>query len=126
LDLEVYPELTDTENINLEYTSYLKFSPKAANQILMNSGISNNRTSIGSFTKGEKYLLNLEAFSNLLSQSSQSFATNYSIRIGSYEFETDGTYSITDIFKNINDNVWECDSSVSESEFKNKKIGIFI
>ena len=91
LELEVYPELDPVTIADDSYNghSYLKFSAQVVNQVLMNSGLNNNRTSIGSFTKGEKYVFSLEAYSAL---STSAVATNYEIIISEYDFQ-DSVYT---------------------------------
>ena len=128
LEIEVYPELTADNFENYNGHSYLKFSPKANGQVLMNSGLNNNRTTIGSFTKGEKYIFSLEAYSKLSSMSS---ATNYNIIIAEYDFEN-SKYSYNKkedhyLFeKNEDDGYYYCKYSIPEKDYKTAKIGIFI
>jgi hypothetical protein len=91
LELEVYPELTSENFANYDGHSYLKFSPEKSGQVLMNSGLNNNRTSIGSFTKGDKYIFSLEAYYNLPTKNSEgkyesTIAGNYDIIIAEYDF----------------------------------------
>ena len=125
LELEVYPELTN-ENFN-EYDghSYLKFIPTGTGQVLMNSGIQNNRLTIGEFVEGEKYVLNLEAYTNLTNKTKWS----PTVRICEYEF-ADGKYTYkagSDLFvRDSANNIFVCQYSLTEEQFKNTKIGIFI
>ena len=64
LGVKAIPELTKSNFDNYIGHSYLKFVPQVSKQVLMNSGLTSNRTSIGGFTKGEKYKFSIQAYSN--------------------------------------------------------------
>jgi hypothetical protein len=55
--VKVYPELTGI-SVDSDWNghSYLKFTPNQSEQVLMNSGIVSNRTSIGEFKEGDIYV----------------------------------------------------------------------
>lgn len=57
LDLVSVPDLRDVKEYteDQEFTSYLKFG-QASNNVLYNSGIIDNRSKIGGFVQGEKYV----------------------------------------------------------------------
>jgi hypothetical protein len=41
---------------------YLKFTPKGANQTLVNEGINSNKLDVKEFVKGEQFYLNLDIY----------------------------------------------------------------
>lgn len=121
--------------------SYLEFIPTIANQVTMNTGIQNNRTTIKKFTIGEKYILNLIAYKNLASLTRTSY-NDVTLQIFEYELNN-GIYSckkkngssdlhlfnitrVDTTSNTVGKCMCTCNYSLSEEEFKNTKIGIFI
>jgi hypothetical protein len=130
--LEVYPDF-DPLDENYDGSSYLKFSPTATNQYLLNTGLNSNRSTIKSFTVGEEYCVKQEILSNLVNNTTAS-SDYYEIIISEYTSNSDGTYTF--ITKKNNDNDvhlfeksgsrYVCQYSLSEEAYKKTKVGIFI
>ena len=134
LEIAVYPEITNSDLENYDGKSYLKFKASVEGQVLMNSGIQNNRTSIDGFIKGEKYILTLSGYRNI--KKSTSITTKdidleiyeYELQNGVYTKQKDFLFSV--VLKKTEGNQYKyectCNYSISKEELKNKKIGIFI
>lgn len=112
--------------------SYINYNwHDSANKYLINTGVSDNKSYINGFSKGEEYALKLKVSDKYKSQSGYS---NIEIIVGQYEIQN-GNYIIPEggkaFFKYLNfkDNmpmIVSCTQSISYKEMLNLKIGIII
>jgi hypothetical protein len=91
LDLEQYPRLEDISDFaDYTATSCLKFTPTEVESALLNTGIDNNRTSIGEFVVGNEYILRANITSNLAGTNA---ALNYDVVVCEYR-DDGGKYTL--------------------------------
>lgn len=86
IELYGYPKIEDISSFTEDYTfsSYLKFTPKEKLSALLNSGLNDNRTQIGSFTKEEEYWIRSKIYNS--AEATQK-SENYDIIISEYELD---------------------------------------
>lgn len=138
-----FPELTSSNYNNYMGCGYLKFSPTKAGQVLVNSGIWDNRSAIGSFVCGEEYILNLIGFSKPPSNpedptTGEDYSSdNIELTICEYKLESEYfsqigdplfTFSLMDTEQPRGTKKYKCSclQSISKDDFKQKRLGIFI
>lgn len=114
---------------------YLKFSPQATGQTLVNEGINSYKLDIKELVKGEKFIFNFEIYKEqdkkLVSATN---GTDYIINIREYLFKDgiyesvkdDALFSFTKIEEGRNEYEATCLYSLSKEALSSTKIGIII
>lgn len=141
LTQEIRPKLQDVGIINPSSYSgknYLLFTPKADKQYLMNTGLTDNRSTIKNFTKDEKYILKMHGYKTPVSAGYDKndldvYVCEYTLENGVYTLKKkSSSYLFTVTNKDSGDERAEktyeckCNYSLSEQAFKDTNVGIFI
>lgn len=114
----------------VECQSYLKFTPSASKQVLMNSGIFDHRSTIKSFMKGEKYILKKDILNALPNQKANGdiklAICEYTYSEGVYKLDNNKLFDEVTLSSNNDEVVLTVQYSISEEDLKKKKIGVFL